>query len=496
MFRRTERQRSLFEVGTLMPETKREACRRSWAGPFREKVLPMLLAHENDFAELYAAGEGRPNKSVALVVGTLLLQDMNDLTDAEAMGSLDFDRRWEYAFDVEPGEAHVCPKTLHNFRTGLMEHDKSRLVFRGLTDELIGALGIDTSKQRLDSTHILSNIALLSRLGVFCETIRVFLHVLKKADPKIYAALPAGLLRRHGEEADYGDARKADRQRRLAVVARDTYRLVELFKGNEAVQAMEDYRLLERVLKERCEIVTAPESLKDDDDDQGEGPVPVKLKDPKEVKSDSLQTPHDPDVTYSGHKGQGYEVQISETCQDKDTPEDQKNPVQLLTEVKVTPSARSDARQTIPMIEALEAAGHKPAKMLADTTYSGADNAAQAALHGVDLMAPCPAKGKPDPQKTYPAPAPHCPTIKKEAAEWLKQQEASPSFKKDYALRSGIEGTNSEWKRGQGAGRLRVRGGKRVELVVHFKAAACNLKRALHYWLTPPATGEPACVLA
>ena len=43
----------------------------------------------------------------------------------------------------------------------------------------------------------------------------------------------------------------------------------------------------------------------DDDDDAGECKVPVALKDPKQVSADSLQSPHDPDVTYSGHKGKG-----------------------------------------------------------------------------------------------------------------------------------------------------------------------------------------------
>ena len=42
--------------------------------------------------------------------------------------------------------------------------------------------------------------------------------------------------------------------------------------------------------------------------------MPVALKDPKQVSADSLQSPHDPDVTYSGHKGKGYEVQVAETC--------------------------------------------------------------------------------------------------------------------------------------------------------------------------------------
>ena len=40
---------------------------------------------------------------------------------------------------------------------------------------MIAALGVRTGKQRLDSTHVMSNIAVLTRLGLFCETVRVFL---------------------------------------------------------------------------------------------------------------------------------------------------------------------------------------------------------------------------------------------------------------------------------------------------------------------------------
>ncbi len=39
-----------------------------------------------------------------------------------------------------------------------------------------------------------------------------------------------------------------------------------------------------------------------DDDDAEEGKVPIALKEPKEVRTYSMQTPHDPEVTYSGHK--------------------------------------------------------------------------------------------------------------------------------------------------------------------------------------------------
>jgi hypothetical protein len=469
----------LFDVGSLLPEAKRQACEKSWAGPFREKVWPHLLAWEGDFAELYHPENGRPNKSVAQLLGTLLLQEANDWTDEEVVGACEFDLRWAYAMELESDQTHLCQKTLHNFRTALVEQGKSHDVFRALTDELVRVLKIDTTRQRLDSTHILSDIAKLSRLGVFCETIRVFLAALKKQAPKLYTELPAGLLRRHAEETRYRDARKEDRLRRLAVVARDTYRLVERFKGDVMMAAMEEYGLLKRLLAERCETLSEPPTPNSDDDDAGEPPVPVKAKEPKEVASDSLQTPHDPDVTYSGHKGQGYEVQISETCVAG-------NAVQLITEVKVTPSAHHDARATLPVIEALKTAGHTPQELVADTAYGGADNADKAAGHGVNLLAPCPGKGKPDPQVAYPAPAVQCPTTSQEAGVWLKAQEAQAGFGERYAIRAGIEGTNSELKRGQGLGRLRVRGGDRVSLVVHFKVAACNMKRALAYWRRPP----------
>ena len=43
-----------------------------------------------------------------------------------------------------------------------MQHDGGRLAFQETTDRIIQALGIRTGKQRLDSTHIMSNIATLS----------------------------------------------------------------------------------------------------------------------------------------------------------------------------------------------------------------------------------------------------------------------------------------------------------------------------------------------
>ena len=57
---------------------------------------------------------------------------------------------------------------------------------------------------------------------------------------------------------------------------------------------------------------------------------------------------------------------------------------------------------------------------------------------------------------------------------------ATEEWRKRYAIRAGIEGTNSELKRAHGLGRLRVRGGRRVRLAVYLKALACNFKRMVH----------------
>jgi hypothetical protein len=477
MYRPSDSQKPLFDAAGLLPPEKRERCQKSWAGPFREHALPILRKIEDEFADLYHPQEGRPNRPVELIVGTLILKEMNDLTDEEALYRVEFDVLWWYALGREPHELHLCQKTLHNFRVGLIEQEKSKVAFRRVTDELIGALGVRVERQRLDSTHILSNIAMLSRLGLFCETIRLFLKEVKEHDAKAYERVGAGILKRHGEESRYQDARRKDGPRRLSVVARDVWRLVERFEGDEKITKTEEWKLLKRLFEEQCEVKAEAQEPGKDEDDQGEGGAPVQIKEAKQVASDSLQTPHDPEVTY-GHKGKGCEVQVAETCTEG-------NEVQLLTEVQTSPSSGSDATQTVPVVAGLIEAGHKPQEMVADTAYGGAPNAAALAEVGVNLLAPVPgpehARLPRGPQNE--APQEPCPKEAGAALKWLRQQEAAANFPQRYAIRAGIESTNAELKGPHGLGRLRVRGGERVKLSVYFKALACNVKRALRAWL-------------
>ena len=181
MFRARDPQESLWQSQFLVTPKKAKRLEGSWAEVFRNEALPLI--DEDLFAPMYCADNGRPNRAVQTVLGVHLLKEMFNFTDGEALEQLEFNLLWHHALRLDIEETHLPQKTLHNFRVRLMQHDGGRLAFQETTDRIIQALGIRTGKQRLDSTHIMSNIATLTRLGLFCETMRLFLRVLRWERP-------------------------------------------------------------------------------------------------------------------------------------------------------------------------------------------------------------------------------------------------------------------------------------------------------------------------
>ena len=277
---------------TLVPPAKAKRLQASWAEAFRRSALPLI--DEEVFAPLYCAGHGRPNRPVQTVLGVLLLKEMHGLTDAETLEQLEYNLQWHHALELTPEEAHLPQKTLHNFRVRLLAHDGGRPGFAVITDGIRQALGTKVYRQRLDSTHVMSNMAVLTRLGVFCETIRHLLKSLASKHPRLSKRVPAPLRRRYlkenGEATAYQDAPSGAGPRRLSVAARDLYRLHPLLAGT-AAEALEAYALLQRLLAEQCDVTPEPQRPSEEEDDDGEGGVPVKLKAAEDVRSDSLQSP-------------------------------------------------------------------------------------------------------------------------------------------------------------------------------------------------------------
>src|ERR1017187_4353678 len=164
MFRRSDSQGSLFAVSNLLSDEKRRRLEQDWPGQFRAHALPMI--DEDQFRDLYCADNGRPNKPVRTVVGALILKEMFDLTDEQTLYRLDFDLGWQVALNLTPEDAHCCQKTLHNFRAKLLGKETAKQLFNSMTEQMLKKLGLSVDRQRLDSTHIVSNIARLFAAGI------------------------------------------------------------------------------------------------------------------------------------------------------------------------------------------------------------------------------------------------------------------------------------------------------------------------------------------
>ncbi|MBI4776725.1 MAG: hypothetical protein HY788_21525 [Deltaproteobacteria bacterium] len=65
MFRLKRTQKTIFDHDSCLPATRIEGLEKTWAGPFRRLVLPMI--DEESFRPCYCEDNDRPNKPVAIV---------------------------------------------------------------------------------------------------------------------------------------------------------------------------------------------------------------------------------------------------------------------------------------------------------------------------------------------------------------------------------------------------------------------------------------------
>ena len=263
---------------------------------FREYILPTIPV-ERVF-KFFDASFGRPTKELYSLLGALVLQQTFDLTDEETVQQYAFNIQWHYSLNIteETDTAkYISPKTIWNSRNIIAEHDLENDIFNAGTEKLAQVFNVDTTNQRIDSVHIKSNMRRLGRIGIFSESIHKFLVNLKRGRESHFKLVNQGLVDRYLSKkslACFAGVKPSDSRKTLTEVSKDLYNLVEQFKGFPEIVDMYSYKLLQRVLAEQCNLT----------DDKAN---PVEVKKPKEISSDSLQNPSDPDATYSGHKGQG-----------------------------------------------------------------------------------------------------------------------------------------------------------------------------------------------
>lgn len=513
-----------FDMFDPFPEfgsKRKQLLKKSWAELFRDEILPELPVHL--LTKHFNEESGRPTKELYAMLGFMVLQQMFDLTDEEAVNQFAFNRQWHYALNItghSDEETYVCPKTLWNIRRILTEHGLYVPLFEAITVRLAKVFDVDPRLQRLDSVHIFSDMAHLGRIGLFVQTIKKFLVNLKRHHRDLVTSLDQELIDRYMPQKGqsvFAMVKPSEVARTLDKVGQDLFTLVSRFRGNNAVTTMVSYQLLVRLFEEQYAVETDVETNQEI--------ITIKLS--KDVPSNSLQNPSDPDAGYDGHKGRGYQVQVAETF----SYESENKPLSLITHVTVEAAHENDANALLPVIKATKNLGLAPKELLADTLYGGDDNLQKAQQEGVELIAPAcggtPVKGVALADFTFserggkvlscpkghvPSKSKHkkdrysatfetesckdCPllgdcqvkpgkfgyylryTDKEARLAKRRAHEKTPAFRNRYRLRAGVEATMSEYDRRTGVKHLRVRGLKAVSYAATIKAAGLNILRA------------------
>jgi len=521
---KSNKQQDLFDPWSFLSPKRRRMLENDWPGLFREHLLDELPV--NKLASCFAEGIGRPTKELHTALGALLLQQTMDLTDSATIEQLCFNIQWHYALNIpeESDDAkYLSEKTLYTMRQLMIEEHLDDVMFDAIGQKLSMVFNVDTKKQRIDSVHIRSNMRKLGRIRIFAETISKFLVNLKRHHRDLFDAIDQKTLDRYwGKKAmaSFSLVKPSQSAKTLHQVSADLFDLIEQFKDHQKVCAMHSYKLMQRVLAEQCHI-----------DSGGDGSK-VGVKSPREISSDSLQNPSDPDATYDSHKGQGYQMQIMETFNQIDDPEEKQQALNLITHVSVQTACEHDANALMPAITDVQDRQLSPDQVLADTLYGGDNNHQAAEVANVELVSPvkkantsdtilltgftfnekgyvtiCPAGNAPmhvkykkktdrfsaafNQQECDTCPLfDQCKLVLGKNKYFLrynskqyrisirraKQEKAS--FAETYRWRAGVEATMSELDRRTGVKRLRVRGMLAVRFAATLKATGLNILRA------------------
>lgn len=155
-----------------------------WQGVFRHVILEVLPAPE--IANRFNRTFGRPTKELYSIAGLLLIKEFMDWTEEEAANAYMFNADIQYALNLGRDNISMSVRTLQRYEQYFRDDKLAGQVMTDVTGKLISELDLDISKQRLDSTHIASDMATFARTRLMGVTIRRFLVQLKRNNLEDY----------------------------------------------------------------------------------------------------------------------------------------------------------------------------------------------------------------------------------------------------------------------------------------------------------------------
>lgn len=361
-------QLSIGDSAYSLTEREKKFLDKSWAKPFSEIIFSSI--NENDFSVLYSNKDSRPNTPVNVIMGSLLLKELQGLTDDEVVEALIFDVRYQYALHTTSYEEQpLSDRTLGRFRERCLAYetetgiDLIKNCILQLSEELTAFMGINGTLKRMDSMMIASNIRKLSRFELIYSCVARFAKSLKDDGHE----LPESMVH-YTEKEDYNKMvyhmRDTDINDRFKVVLADAKLLADSYRGDFDQSA--DYQLLIRVLKEQSKAAE-------------DGSLILKDKSDDTMDSQMLQSPTDPDATYRSKAGknyQGYAANLTETLGENGS---------IISDYDYRENTYSDSQF---LKDSLEQRNKEEGNvtLIADGAYGGTENHEMAANKNVHLV--------------------------------------------------------------------------------------------------------------
>jgi hypothetical protein len=483
-------QNALFDTETLdscswwvtdLTDAARRQLDEGFEGVFRRSLLKLMPVEQ--VGARFSGTTGRPTKELHSMAALMLIMEFRDWTVEDAVRAYTFDNSIHFALNLPNRHNYLCTRTLEGYRQQAQHDELTLEIFEQVTSTLAKELNLDISRQRLDSTMVLSNMAQFTRTKLLGVGIKRLLVSIKRHCPEDYQALPSEMRERYEvtQARLFGEASKTTEGRAQAQLqsAQDMLLLIDTFANHRDICQRTTYQALVKLFNEHCEIkgkdvVVRPHS-----------------QDANGQSSHTIQNPSDPGAGYDGHKGQGRKTHLAQTSA-------KENDVQLITACVTQSAGNHDKHGLEPVLEQQQRQGLLPEEVTADTHYGSDANCQLAEAVGVKVISPVGGRAPSDGQASEqskdaqrPADEPAKKFGRRQApAEPSAEQQASirnakrraeqetAEWREKYRRRAGIEGVNRALDAKTGLKKLRVRGDEAVNHAVLGRVAGWNVHQA------------------
>jgi transposase len=490
------------------------------------------LYQDQAFTHLFPQ-RGQPAACPWQLAMVTIMQYIEGLSDRQAADAVRSRIDWKYALSLELTDAGFDSSVLSEFRSRLLSGSAEEMLLNILLDKCRERKWLKArARQRTDSTHVLGWIRAINRLVCVGETLRATLNSLAIAAPAwLQQHSQPEWIKLYGRRIE--DCRLPESKEEQAVylqqVGMDGHRLLAAIYEDESARwlaAIPAVEVLRQVWLQQYGVENGKVYWRS----EKEGIPPA---------TRFISSPYDPQAHYACKHTTtwvGYKVHLTETCEE-DLPH-------LITNVATTPGPIADLDATGPIHESLKNKDLLPATHLVDSAYVDTQLLVSSQKdYQVDLFGPtrpnykwqaqaqqgfaaacfqldwqqqqatCP-MGKHSSSWTphttaggietvkirfaqkdcIPCPArSKCTKAKRRgitvhqqvhylALQVARARENTRDFKREYAKRSGIEGTISQGVRAFGLRRAKYVGLAKTHLQHVFTAVAINFIR-ISNWL-------------